>query len=220
MRGDGADRQMIATEYFGVYVQIATVVVPLAVYFLILGLLNSRQHPQLLTGRQDFALLMAALSPLFVLPALQYVGISLWTTAAAAACVTGIILLLEPRGHTWVIYNLSEANARRAIGGALRDAGLAFHESKPGFYLGEENAFVKIGGFSLLRNVSIRLRGGSKNTPGRFESALSENLGAVKAETNPTGVSLLLVATAMLVAPFALIANEVPEIVRLLTDLF
>ena len=35
--------------------RIVTVVMPVAVYFLILGLLNSRRHPQLLTGRRDFA---------------------------------------------------------------------------------------------------------------------------------------------------------------------
>ncbi|MGB2822184.1 MAG: hypothetical protein WBF17_14465, partial [Phycisphaerae bacterium] len=58
----------------GVSLRIATVVVPVALYFLVLGLLNSRPRPQLLRGRRDFALLIVALSPLFVLPVLHWAG--------------------------------------------------------------------------------------------------------------------------------------------------
>ncbi|MHC4983086.1 MAG: hypothetical protein ACYTF6_07960 [Planctomycetota bacterium] len=211
---------MIASEYTSFSLRIATVVVPIGVYFLILGLLNSRRHPQLLSGRQDFALLIAALSPLLVMPVLDYVGATVWTLAGGVACVAGLILLLGPRGRTWVIYNLSQAQARNAIGQALREIDIDFVESKGGFELRQGGCFVEIGGFAPLRNVSVRLRGGDKQTSYRFERALSSALTAIKAETNPAGVSLLVVATGMLVAPFTLIAGEVPEIVRMLTDLF
>jgi hypothetical protein len=207
-------------EYLDIYLRIATVAVPVGVYFLILGLLNSRRNPQLLSGLQDFALLIAAISPLFVLPALQYVGMSVWTVAAAAAAVAGIILVLAPRGPSWVVYNLSQLQARRAIGRILQEIGSSFTESKVGFHLHDENCFVEIGGFPLLHNVSVRLRGGNEQTAIRFEEALSAAMASIKAEANPAGVSLLLVATGMLITPLALMAHEVPQIVRLLTDLF
>ncbi|HUS47213.1 MAG TPA: hypothetical protein VM098_03775 [Phycisphaerae bacterium] len=210
---------MIATEYLITSLRIATVAVPVGVYFLILGLLNSRKHPQLLTGRQDFALLIAAISPLFVLPVLQHVGISPWTVAAAAAGVAGLILLLAPRGRAWVIYNLSQADARKAVARALSRIGMAFEESNKGFSLSEAKGFVEVGGFPLLHNVSVRLRGADKRTSARFEQALAPVVACVETETNPAGISLLLVATAALAAPFVMIAQEVPEIVRLLTDL-
>ena len=213
---------MIAMEhqYLSISIRIVTVAVPVGVYFLILGLLNSRRHPQVLSGRQDFALLIAAISPLFVLPLLQHMGMSLWTVAGAVAGVTGIILLLAPRGRAWVVYNLSQAEARKAISRALLEVGVTFRESEKGFHLAKENCFVEVGGFAPLRNVSIRLRGADKQTCGWFETALLAALSGIRTEAHPAGVSMLLVATATLVAPFALIAHEVPEIVRLLTDLF
>ncbi len=211
---------MISTLYLGLSVQIATVVAPVAVYFLILGILNSRRHPQLLSGRQDFALLIAALSPLFVLPVLEYVGTSVLTVLAAVAGLVGLILLLAPRGHAWVIYNLSQSEARAAVTQALRRTHAAFREAPAGFALGDGKGRVEIGGFPLLRNAWVRLRGAEASLAGRFGADLSAVLAETRAEHNATGVSLLLVATAMLIAPLTLVAQDVPEIVRLVTDLF
>ena len=211
---------MIATEYFGLSLRLATVVVPVGLYFLILGFLNSRKHPQVLSGRLDFALLATAVSPLFVLPILRYVGISPATIFAAAGCIAGVILLLGPRGHTWVIYNISRTQARSAVARALRDIGAGFEESKTGFRLTDNGCLLEISGFSLLRNVSLKLRGADKRPSSRFEKALLSSVGSITAEANPAGVSMLLVATGMLAAPLALMARKVPEIVRLLTDMF
>jgi len=211
---------MIASEYLAAYLRIATAVVPVGVYFLILGLLNSRRHPQMLSGRQDFALLMSAISPLFVVPVLQYIGMSIWSVAAAAAGVAGLILLLAPRGRTWVVYNLSAAEARKVVAQALLETRTSFSESRKGFHLEDSAGFVELGGFSLLRNVSITMRGCDRQASARFESALSAALASCRTEANPAGVTMLLVATASLIAPFAMIAHEVPEIVRLLSDLF
>jgi hypothetical protein len=211
---------MVGTVYLSVSIQIATVVVPVAVYFLVLGLLNSRRHPQLLAGRTDFALLIAALSPLFVLPVLAYVGTSPVAILLAVAVVAGLILLLAPRGHAWVIYNLAQGEAKKTVAAAMRRLDVPVEEAAGGFHLPEERAFVQVGGFPLLRNVSIRLRGGGADLAGRLESALSATLGSMRAEPNPAGVSMLLVATGMLIAPLTLLARDVPEIVRLLTDIF
>jgi len=200
--------------------RIATVVVPVAVYFLVLGVLNSRRHPQLLSGRQDFSLLMIALSPLAAVPVLEYVGVSWWALVSVTAAVAGLVVVFAPRGHIWVIYNLSAEEARKGIGEALRGLGCSFREGRRGFDVPGRSAFLSVDGFPLLRNASIRLRGGDAEFARRFEAALVNRLGGIQAEANPAGVSLLLVATAMLVAPLALMAQDVPEIVRLLTDLF
>ncbi|MDY6914380.1 MAG: hypothetical protein SVT52_07995 [Planctomycetota bacterium] len=207
---------MLSVEQFGGSAGIATMVVPVAVYFLILGLLNSRRHPQLLTSRRDFAMLLAALSPLFVLPA---VGHSPTTLLAVAATLAGAIVLLAPRGKSWVIYNMPPAQARNCIARSLRAIGLQPKSRPDGFDIEHDSAFVRISGFWLVRNVSVRLVGGSEELAGRFQASLAKTLSQVRAETTPMAVSLLLVATAMMVAPLALMAHRVPEIVRLLTDL-
>ncbi|HUS48514.1 MAG TPA: hypothetical protein VM098_10355 [Phycisphaerae bacterium] len=211
---------MLGTQYLAFAARITTMVVPVWLYFLILGLLNSRRTPQLISGRRDFTLMVAALSPLFVLPVLQYLGATLVTAAAAVAALVGIVVLLGPRGSAWVIYNMPAEQARNVIATVLKSLGHEVLPEKDGFRLGGEGASVRIGGFPLLRNISVRLEGGGRELADRFESALSQSLAGTRAETTPMAVSMLLIATAMMVLPLTLMAHRVPELVRILTDLF
>jgi hypothetical protein len=201
----------------GLSVQIVTVVVPVAVYFLILGLLNSRRRPQLLTGRQDFALLIVALSPLVILPAMDFLRAN--PLAIAAGAVAAAAILLAPPGGTWVIYNLHAALAREVVADALKAMGMDFVVEGGGFRLPGRDIRVELNSFSLLRNVSIRLRGGSSELSRSFHEALSRRLAEISVPAHVMGVSLLLVATAMLAAPLVLLAGDVPEIVRVISDL-
>lgn len=209
---------MIADGTIGASTQIAAVVAPVAVYFLILGLLNSRRRPQLLSGRLDFALLIVALGPLFVLPVLRCWGLSVPVVLSAAGAVAAVAMLV-PRSNTWVIYNLRAADARDAVERALRSIAADFRADDTGFAIGDRGGRLRIGEFPLLRNVTIRLDADDDRLGARFESALERALADYRTETSPMAVSLLLVATAMLVAPLALVAHRVPEIVRLLTNL-
>ena len=197
--------------------EIAAVVAPVAIYFLILGLLNSRGRPQLLSGRLDFAILTLALSPLLLLPLLSWLGLTPSALLAVAAALGAAALVLAPRGRNWVVYNVHAAEARSAVAGALRKLGLEYRDDGSGFAL--DGASVSVGAFAPLRNATVRLLGGDRELARRFEKALGEVLRSCEAQTSPMAVSLLLVATAMLVAPLALMAHRVPDIVRLLTDL-
>lgn len=212
---------MLASDSFGsaVPAQIATVVVPVGVYFLILGLLNSRKNPQLLSGRQDFAVLIVALCPLFALPVLNYVGITWVSVLIAVGAIAAGVYLLAPRAGNWVVYNLPLRQARPLVRGVLEAMGTRPVGRREGFYLPDRDALVEVGGFPLLRNVTVRLKGGRDDLARRLENRLQRRLRDVPAETSPSAVGLMLVATAMLVAPFALVAHRVPEIVRVLTDL-
>jgi len=202
----------------GISLRIATVVVPVALYFLILGLLNSRPCPQLLRGRRDFALLIVALSPLFVLPVLSWAGGSWLALAAAAAAGGGGLALLRPPADSWVIYNITSAEAVEAVRHALRAAGLAFEVRDRVFHL-PGGATVDLSPFPLLRNVSICMTPTERGASRRFEAALARRLCTLSAETSPMAMALLLVAAAMLVAPLAMVAPRAGEIVRILTGM-
>jgi hypothetical protein len=212
---------MVAVSYesLGVALRVATVVVPVAVYFLLLGLLNSRRHPQLLTGQQDFVLLMVALCPLFVLPILGAVGVSPASVLVVGAAMAGAFYLLAPKGRNWVIYNMPVQEAKATIAEVIGSLGAACLETNDGLSLPDENATIQIGGFPMLRNVTVRVRGGGKDFLRRFQAALDGRLASIPAQTSPAAVSLLLVATALLVVPVTLMVHRVPEIVRILTDL-
>ena len=211
--------EMIGVEYFG-SLRIATVVVPVAIYFLVLGLLNSRRHPQLLTSRQDFVLLVAAMSPLVIIPALSIlssavlaIGIVVGVGAAAVALFAG------KQSTSWVIYNLSHAQAVSILERALDRQGLGFTPTAGGLDLPGEKAFVEVKSFPLLRNVSINLRGGNAELAGQISGQVAAVLARTPAQTSPMAVTLLLVATAMMVAPLAMVVQRAPELVRVLSDL-
>ena len=200
--------------------RIATVVVPVSLYFLLLGLLNSRRHPQLLSGRQDFALLMVALSPLAFGPAMHYLNGGLWMVPACVVLLIGGIWALAPRGRAWVIYNLPLSSARQTVIDAFEAMGRCSCNTVRGVEVEQGKAFVEFSSFPLLRNVSLRLVGGDENLWRTFESHLSLRFKSIETAPSPMAVSLLLVATAMIVAPMALMVHHAPEIVRILTDLF
>ncbi len=203
----------------GFSLRIATVVVPVALYFLILGLLNSRPRPQLLRGRRDFALLIVALSPLFVLPVLHWAGGSWLALAAAAGAGAGGLALLSPPADSWVVYNITPLQAAEAVRDAIRAAGLEFDRRGGAFDLTGLGATVQLSPFPLLRNVSIRMTPADRGVSRLFEAALARRLGGISAETTPMAMALLLVAAAMLVAPLAIVAPRAGEIVRILTGM-
>lgn len=210
---------LLAMEQPGFAIQLATVVVPVAIYFLILGLLNSRHQPQLLSGRQDFALLAIALSPLVVLPIVSYLGTTLTALCLVILALAGAVGALSPRGANWVVYNMQPQEARNIIACALRSLGLSFDATEDGFSLADGRSRVHISGFPLLRNVSIRLVDSDTQLGRRFETALVKNLAHCRCETSPMAMGLTLVATTMLVAPLMMAAQHMPQIVRVLTDL-
>ena len=210
---------MLGLGDLGTSLRITMVVVPVALYFLILGLLNSRPGPQLLRGRSDFVLLVVALAPLFALPVVQWVQSSWVALAAVLAAAAAALAALAPPASSWVIYNISAAEAAEAVGQALRSAGLEFQREGACFRLTGRQAAATLSSFPLLRNVSVRLSGCDRPTAGRFESALAGRQRFLSAETTPMTMALLLVATAMLVAPLLLVAPRAGEIVRILTGM-
>lgn len=220
---------VLGAEQTVVSLRIATIMAPVALYFLLLGLLNTRRCPQFLSGRQDFAMLMVALSPLALGPIMYYFGGGAVTLLVAAAVLAGGIFYLAPRGRTWVIYNLTLDDGCRAILDVLDDMGETARQSGSRIEIGlptprlrqagDGRAVIEISSFPVLRNISLKLVGGSEDFWRDFEARLAERLERLNVEPSPMAVTLLLVATAMIVAPTALMVHHAPEIVRILTDL-
>jgi hypothetical protein len=210
---------MIGIADIAVSTRVVTVTVPVAVYFLILGLLHTRRRPQMLTGRTDFTLLIAALSPLVFAPAMSYLGGSPLVALIVGASLAGAILLLAPPGRSWVIYNICPHTARDAVAAALRAMEVNFARSADGFLADAGRITVTIETFPLLRNATIRLTGGQGPLARAFQDALARRLAVLECQTSPMAVSMLLAAVVMLAAPLAMMAQDAPQIVRLLTDL-
>lgn len=212
---------MLGIEQLGLSVQVAAVVVPAAVYFLLLGLLNSQRTPQLVRGRSDFILLVAAFFPIFCVPVLNYVGASLWSVlGVVGTALAAALLLAPPRTGSWVIYNIAMPEALRAAERALQAMGEPFSRDGRRLRLGRRQITLRFTCLPLLRNVSVAADGKDLRAFQRqFEALLGGQLAKVRAATTPMAATFLLLATAMLVTPLALVADRMPEMVRIITDL-
>jgi hypothetical protein len=208
---------LLGMEPIETSLRIVTTVAPVALYFLLLGLLNTRRHPQLLTGRQDSALLTLAMSPLVIAPIIYWLGGGLQTALVCGLVLAAGVWILTPRDRTWVIYNLPASNVRRTTERIFRSLGVETQSTDAGLRF--EDGEVEISHFPVLRNVTLRLTGGDGELWQKFETRLQEQLQHVETEPSPMAVTLLLLATTMIVAPMTLMVHHAPEIVRLLTDL-
>ena len=218
---------MIGFGNLAVSFRVTVVVLPVAFYFLVLGLLNSRKNPQLLSGRFDFSLLAGAFSPMFILPAVEYFGGSLAAAAAFVGILSVCLIVLAPRGRKWVIYNLHPRRAFRVVAQCLDDMNLAYRMERGVFRL-DDGLIVQVRVFPLLRNVSICMRDSSvcnscvsnnSELAHRFEKMLCRSLANELVPTSPATVALLLVATAMMVLPLTLMASQASQLARILGDL-
>ncbi len=211
---------MFATEHLQRIFQFIMVMGPAGVYFLILGFLNTRRCPQLLSGRRDFVILLTVMSPAFILPVLYYAHWSPLFVIAICTASAPVIGLLVPRGYSWVIYNITPADTRDAIARTLRSLQLEGSlDGQGGFRLPQNDVRIRIAGFSLLSNVSVHLDRADRQFAHRFAAELGSTLRSMRVEVNPMGTTMLLIAMAMLVAPLGMMTRRVPEIVRILTDL-
>lgn len=209
----------LAVDQLQKSLQIATLVAPAALYFLILGYLNTRRRPQLLSGASDSALLTAPFIPLLL-------GILFPLGASGAAGGLGLLLVflvgwkaLSGRRKSWVIYNLSTERVRNEIVAVLEGTARKKIRLRGSRVFAENGLVLEVDSFPLLRSVSIRLQSGDEDSWNDFSAALSDRIGTLETDPSPMAVTLLLVATAMIVAPLALIAPHTPQIVRLLGDL-
>lgn len=204
--------------YENMMLQITLAAVPVALYFLVLGLLNSRQHPQLLSGRMDFTLLIMALAPLVVFPLLSHFGASLPTSAGVMIVLSALVLALSPQ-RTWVIYNIPGRDSVGILSKALSLLNLEHEISGNCIDIPSRGVRLEVGSFAPLRNVTVRLKGGDEQIAQDIGLSIANVLSGIRVPTSNMAMSLLLVATAMMVAPLAMVAHRVPEIVRIIGDL-
>lgn len=210
---------MLGSEQLYDALRIGTVVLPVAVYFLLLGLLNSRRRPQLLSARQDAALLTVALLPLLFAPLTALLGGTGWVLGACLAIAAATVACLAPHRDAWVLYNLSADQARDLCHQSLLALDIRTQSTPEGLRSEDDRLRLDLSGFWLLRNVSLRMNGANRQLAERFEEELTRRLRRIDTDPHPMAVSLLLVSTVMIVGPLALVVDRVPEIVRLLGDL-
>jgi hypothetical protein len=200
-------------------VSLMAVLLPLAVYFLILGLLNSRSRPQVLTGAEDGLILIGAMSALFWPTIVVNFGIPLLAAVLAGSIVIAGVIMRWLCPRTWVIYNLPENQVER-LWDSLMDAVGASPTQCDGEWELPDGAIVTLDRFPLFRNVSIHLRGGDETVRRQLGRTILDRMAATTTDTAPAAMMLLLLAVIMLAWPLMAMAPQADEIARRLAEFF
>jgi hypothetical protein len=208
----------LSTQQLDLTLRVTAVIAPVVLYFLMLGILNTRRRPQLLTGRQDLAMWLLALSPLMIHPLMGWVGGGWATALACGAILAAAFLLLAPWYPAWMIYNLPLERACGLIERAVSDAGHTFQTKNDVIQI-DGKASLTLSTFPVINTVSIRMDRQDPTLAVLLERSLAGRLAKQDVEPSPMGVAILLVAVAMAIAPTTLLAQQAPQLVRLFTDL-
>ena len=185
---------------------------PLAVYLLLIGMLNLSPRPFLTTGARDTAALGVAISGFVVagpmelfLPeaAVARFGGFVWLLLLAlyGLCLTLLVLLMRPR---LVIYNITTEQLRPIMAGVVAEV------DQEGRWAGECLVLPSLGvqlhveNIDSLRNCQLLSAGPNQNYMGwrRLEISLARALRSTKSVPNPYGffqmsLGLIIVATVM-----------------------
>ena len=176
---------------------------PLAVYLLLIGILNYSKRPFLTTGGRDATALGVAISGLIIAGPME-----LFMPPAAAdrfagwvwilllmfygLCVSLFILLMRPR---LVIYNISVDQLRPLLMEAVQEI------DKESRWAGDSLTVPNLGiqlhvEPSILRNVQLVSSGPKQSLDGwlKLEEKLTETLKPVRSSRNPIGLGMMILA--------------------------
>ncbi|MDG2467769.1 MAG: hypothetical protein P8M80_00690 [Pirellulaceae bacterium] len=205
---------------------------PLAVYLLLIGILNYSRKPFLTTGSRDISALGVAISGLMIVGPME-----LFMPPAAAdrfagwvwllllifygLCVSLSILLMRPR---LVIYNVSVDQLRPILMKVVHDI------DKDGRWAGDSlivpnlQIQLHVEPSSVLRNVQLVSSGPKQSLEGwlKLEERLNEALQPIQSLRNPVGLGMMIIAgligltcTVWMLSSPAAVAQSLNEMLRL-----
>ncbi|MGB9624765.1 MAG: hypothetical protein ACPMAQ_07870 [Phycisphaerae bacterium] len=192
---------------------------PLALYFIILGLVNSQRCPRLISSRADFVTLTVVFMPLLVWPVPFLVSHGLWWLlglGAAAVCGAFAALLPEPYAG-WVIYHTGRPEVEAILHHAARRLGWDVRCDEAGTSIPEANLRYWCSAFPWLGSVSIHLEplAGRADAGAieRFRAEIERRLERRSLLPSPVGAGLVLVGIVLWVVPLWMVFRHMDAIV-------
>lgn len=198
-------------------------IVPIAVYFLFLGLVNSHARPYLVSSRTDFIALTCVLAPLLIapIPTLAASGL-LWLLAIGAGVLAWVFFAMLPAADAgWVIYNISASRGRAVVDACLRELGW--------FGTWDDNAWhgdagrLYVTALPVLRNVSVHLEFAGAQAPRRtadLARAIEARLGRVEQLPSTTGACMVILGIGLLALPVWMMGRHIQDLVEAVAHLF
>lgn len=198
---------------------------PVAVYFLVLGLVNSHARPCLVSTRSDFVALTAVLLPLLLWPVPDLIRAGLYGPLFGGLFIAAAMFgwLLPGREDGVVIYNISEWRCRRILMQTLRRLGLTGRWEDGAWTSDDESLVIELRRFPPLRNVSVHFDARSDGARIHVRAicdGLNRAVQSVSQGPSNMGIALTTLGLGLLILPMWMLTRHVDDIVDAMTHLF
>jgi hypothetical protein len=200
-------------------------IAPPALYFVILGLVNSQSRPHLISSRNDWISLMVVFFPVVMYP---IIGLAIGGYVTSSLIVIILIVIfglmtLPQKNSGWVIYNCSKQSAEKAILHSLEKSGIAYtvNNIQGDIHLSDYDVHIKFSSLPILKNMTITFQGKTLPRPivERLESCAADYLNQQYCGINFSGPAMLVAGTAMLILPLLMMVRHMDAFVRVVSDL-
>ena len=181
---------------------------PLAVYLLLVGMINLSKRPFLTTGARDVAAIGVAISGFIAagpmelfLPeaAADRFGPYVWLLLLAfyGLCLTLLVLMMRPR---LVIYNANPEQLHSILSEVINDLGAEARWAGDSLVVPQLGVNLHVEPFGAMRSAQLVAAGPRQSYTGwrRLELALSRKLKETTAARNPQGYLLITIGTLLI----------------------
>lgn len=202
---------------------------PVAIYFLLLGLVNLSRRPLVTNGSRDAAVLALAVCGFFVagpmelfMPqaaAVRWPGwVWLLLLALYLLAATLVVLLMRPR---IVIYNMTADRLRPALATLAKSLDSEARWAGESLTMPSLGVHLHIEAFTSLRNVQLIAAGPRQSYAGwrQVEGALREALAREAVERNPYGTTLLVMGSIIMAVVFYMTLNNEESVSQALAEM-
>ncbi len=220
---------MDSTSQVILILKLALNIAPPALYFVILGLVNSQSKPHLISSRNDWLALVCVFFPVVVYPSIVLANWGYYMPALGiiAAIGIGLMISLPNPGTGWVIYNTSKSAVRKLITRTLDKHSIEYKIDAEDdlIIIPREGLIIKMTYFAILRNVTVSLdKVGNKSITNSsvsdiLENELSSKIAFIESGLNVIGPAMLIAGSSMLILPLIMMIRHIDAFVRVVSDL-
>lgn len=205
-------------------IKLAVYIAPPALYFVILGLVNSQGRAHVISGRSDWLCLMAVLFPILICPTVWLGQGGRWYLLAGLSVGWVVFLWLSTPGElsSLVVYNTTEARCRRTLQTVLKALGIPFYQQGKVVILPQHDVRITFNSVSVLRNVTIRFAGPlqqHRQMLCQLREQLAGRLWHMQTVPVLGAAGMLIAGTIMLILPLLMMVRHMDALVRLVSDL-